>query len=85
MDEFCLTGGVIEACPTNSISGIIGSPSVSFLIEPDGKIDFICSYDKINLNYFRNISAITPQVSIPNLVNYSLTFLEYRSFSSEGW
>jgi len=66
-EEFCLYGGVIEACPTNSLAGIVGSPSISFMVEPDGNIDFLCSYDKINLNYFRNISAITPQISIPNL------------------
>ncbi len=73
MQEYCLYGGVIEACPTNSLSGIIGSPSVSFFIEPDGNIDFTCSYDKINFNYFRNISAITPQISIPNLVKIFFT------------
>jgi hypothetical protein len=76
MQEYCQYGGVIEACPTNSLSGIIGSPNVSFLIEPDGGIDFICSYDKVNQNHFRNVSAITPQISIPNLVLISLN-LEY--------
>ena len=35
MTAFVASGGVIEASP-NCGSGLVGSPSVAFLIEPDG-------------------------------------------------
>ena len=65
--EFCYKRGVIESCPTGSLSGIMGNPAVGFLIHPDGKCETLCTYDKINTNYFRNCGAIAPQQSIPNL------------------
>lgn len=68
LKEFCENQGVIESCPTNSLSGINGSPAISMFIEPDGNVDLIGTYDKINHNYFRNIAAVAPQSSIPNLV-----------------
>lgn len=67
-EEFCRCKGVIESCPTGSLSGIIGSPCISFMIEPDGTLNEICSYDKLNVNYFRNFGLISPQQTIPNLV-----------------
>ena len=45
-------------------------------IEPDGNIELIGSYDKINQNHFRNIAAISPQNSIPKLV-IKLYFLNF--------
>jgi len=42
--DFCKVGGVIEASPS-CLSVSIGSPSVSFFIEPDGNIQIIGSFD----------------------------------------
>lgn len=76
LNEFCEFEGVIESCPTNSLSGITGSPCISMFIEPDGNIDLIGTYDKINYNYFRNIAALSPQTSLPNLVkNFNFLIL----------
>ena len=36
-------------------------------IEPDGTLELICTYDKVNYNNFRNIFGVSPQKSIPNL------------------
>jgi IQ domain-containing protein H len=68
-EEFSRCKGVIESCPTGSLSGIIGNPCISFMIEPDGNLSEICSYDKLNVNYFRNFGLISPQQTIPNLVS----------------
>ncbi len=43
--DFCKVGGVIEASPS-CLSVNIGSPSVSFFIEPDGGIQVIGSFDR---------------------------------------
>jgi hypothetical protein len=67
-NEFINSHGVIESCPTNSLSGVMGSPAISFFIQPDGEIEFVATYDKLNSSYFRNFGAISPQRSIPNLV-----------------
>ncbi len=60
--------GIIESCPSHMLSGIIGSPSISMLIEPDGSLELIGTFDKINNNFFKNICAITPKQPIVNLV-----------------
>jgi hypothetical protein len=70
LTEFCQNRGVIESCPTNSLGGIMASPAISMLIEPDGNIDQVMTYDKINVHYFRNVAASSPLQSIPNLVIY---------------
>lgn len=69
--EFCTQGGVIEACPTAVLSGIIGSPAVAMFIEPDGNVECICSFDKLNTLNFRSFGYTSPQQSIPNLVSPS--------------
>ena len=68
LDEFCEFQGIIESCPTNSLSGITGSPCISMFVEPDGNVELIGTYDKINHSYFRNVAALCPQSSVPNLV-----------------
>ena len=55
--------GIIEPCPTYNPANIIGSPCIPILIEPSGNIEHMPTYDKINLSYFRNIGAISPQAS----------------------
>jgi len=37
------------------------------LIEPDGGLELLCTYDKVNYHNFRNIFGVSPQRSIPNL------------------
>lgn len=58
--------GLIEACPTFNPANIVGSPCLPILIEPNGNIEILPTYDKINLFCFRNIGAISPQRSIPS-------------------
>jgi len=74
--------GIIESCPTSLLSGIIGSPSISMLIEPDGTLELLATYDKININYFKNICAISPQKSALNIVkiNLILNFIEIKIY-----
>ena len=55
--------GIIEPCPTYNPSSILGSPCIPIFIEPSGNIEHMPTYDKINLAYFRNIGAISPQMS----------------------
>jgi len=69
--------GIIESCPTSLLSGITGQPCISMFIEPDGALELLGTYDKINLNYFKNVSAISPQKSAANLV---ILILNYQNF-----
>ena len=62
--EFCRVGGVIESCPTGSLSNIY-SPAISFLFEPDGNVQTVCTYDKLNVGYFKNFGLSSPQAAIP--------------------
>ncbi len=55
--------GIIEPCPTYNPANILGSPCIPIFIEPSGNIEHMRTYDKINLSYFRNIGAISPQSS----------------------
>ena len=55
--------GIIEPCPTYNPSSILGSPCLPIFIEPSGNIEHMPTYDKINLSYFKNIGAISPQMS----------------------
>ena len=55
--------GIIEPCPTYNPANITGSPCIPIFIEPSGNIEHMPTYDKINLSYFRNIGAISPQAS----------------------
>lgn len=68
-NEFISKGGVIEACPTYSLTGITGSPVISFLIEPDGIISNYCSFDKILSSDLNSGCYVSPQSSINNLVS----------------
>ena len=55
--------GIIEPCPTYNPAIIVGSPCIPIFIEPSGNIEHMPTYDKVNLSYFRNIGAISPQSS----------------------
>jgi hypothetical protein len=60
MTAFCRDGGVIEAAPPNLAINSIKSPSVSFLIEPDGMIKLIGSFDKFSGSDFVNAGCFFP-------------------------
>ena len=45
MRAFTMKGGVIEAIPTSNASQMT-SINISFLIEPDGAVRLVGSYDK---------------------------------------
>ena len=68
--------GIIEPCPTYNPSSILGSPCIPIFIEPSGNIEHMPTYDKINLSYFRNIGAISPQMSYTENKNKLLGYGE---------
>ena len=57
--DFCKVGGVIEASPS-CLSVSIGSPSVSFFIEPDGNIQIIGSFDRFQSKEYINAGCFFP-------------------------
>ena len=61
LQNFLKHKGIIESCPTKGLDGIMGSPCIPFLIEPSGKINILPSFEKININYFKNIICTSPQ------------------------
>ena len=67
IDQLVSRGGIIEACPTFNLSGIVGSPAISFLIEPNGFIKNFYSYDKVPNKNLSTACYISPQNTITNL------------------
>ena len=63
-------GGIIEACPTTIFSDIHSSPSIGFSIEPDGELEYLASYDKINHEYFRCVAGISPVSEASKIVYF---------------
>lgn len=59
MDQFCQVGGVIEAAPLCN-SKAVSSPSISFMIEPDGNIQVTGSYDKFSGTDYVNCGCFFP-------------------------
>ena len=71
MEKFCKHGGVIEAaplCPASKVS----SPSIAFMIEPDGEIEIIGSYDKFYATEYVNAGCFFPQTSLPAMNLHTL-------------
>jgi hypothetical protein len=64
MAEFCRVGGVIEAAPPICQLNQLQSPTVSFFIEPDGKIQLVGSFDKFSGAEFVNAGVFSPQTSL---------------------
>jgi hypothetical protein len=63
---FCQSGGVIEAhpnCPRNDL----GSPTVSFLIEPDGTVVVVGACDRLEARPFIHGACVAPQRSLPSV------------------
>ena len=66
LQRFLANKGIIECCPTKELDGIMGKPCVPFLIEPNGKIKVLPTYEKINVENFKNIICTSPQQCIDN-------------------
>ena len=61
LSHFLSNRGIIECCPTKGLSGIMGKPCIPILIEPTGNIKVFPSYEKINIDNFKNIINTSPQ------------------------
>jgi hypothetical protein len=57
---FCRVGGVIEAVPT-CLSNQMASPSISFIVEPDGEVQLIGSVDRFAAKEYVNSGCFYPQ------------------------
>jgi hypothetical protein len=80
LNFFLKNQGIIESCPTSSLEGIISSPSCPILIQPNGTIQFLPFFDKVNLEYFKNIVNVSPtsfsdQFELKNIVKKIGEFL----------
>lgn len=65
LTRYCEIGGVIEAAPLCPPSHV-GKPSVSFLIEPNGEVNFVGSFDKFEATKYVNAGCFFPQTSLPS-------------------
>ena len=63
---FLKNSGIIEACPTSDLDGIMGRPCIPLLIEPNGKIKILPTFEKINVEHFKNVINTSPQSNIDN-------------------
>ena len=66
LKNFLKNKGAIECCPTKELNGIMGRPCIPLLIEPNGKIKNLSTYEKINIDYFKNIICTSPQKCLDN-------------------
>ena len=66
MTKFLNEKGIIECCPTKNLDGIINNPCLPIFIEPNGKIRILPSFEKINVDFFKNVVSTSPQTSINN-------------------
>ena len=64
LQKFLTEKGVIECCPTKNLDGIMNNPCLPIFIEPNGKIKILPSYEKINIDFFKNIATTSPQNSL---------------------
>ena len=63
--RFCAVGGVIECAPPLCALNQLNFPSVCFMIEPDGNVRLVGSYDKFSSSEFVNAGCFFPQTSLP--------------------
>ena len=66
LQKFLKEKGVIECCPTKNLDGIMNTPCLPIFIEPNGKIKILPSYEKINVDFFKNIATTSPQNILNN-------------------
>ena len=64
LNHFLLNKGIIECCPTKDLDGIMGRPCIPMLIEPNGKVKILPTFEKINVDNFKNILCTSPQKCI---------------------
>ena len=64
--KFLNEKGIIECCPTKNLDGIMNNPCLPIFIEPNGKIRILPSFEKINVDFFKNVASTSPQTSINN-------------------
>jgi hypothetical protein len=69
MGEFTRNGGMIQAAPSQ-LSKNLGSPGILFNIEPDGSVEILSTYEKINAYPFMSCGYVSPQTCLPAL-NYT--------------
>ena len=67
LNHFLLNKGAIECCPTKELSGIMGRPCVPILIEPNGKVKILPTFEKINVDFFKNVICTSPQKCLDNI------------------
>ena len=58
---------MIECAPPLCSLNQLNFPSVSFMIEPDGKVRLVGSYDKFSGSEFVNSGCFSPQTSLPQI------------------
>lgn len=66
VDEFIRKGGMIEAAP-GITQKELGTPGISFFIEPNGEIEFLGSFEKICGGLMTPVGYEMPQQSLPNI------------------
>lgn len=66
LQAFCRVGGVIEAVPT-CLSNQMSSPSIAFIVEPDGEVQLLGSVDRFSAKEYINSGCFFPQQSLPNM------------------
>ena len=66
LQKFLKEKGFIECCPTKNLDGIMNTPCLPIFIEPNGKIKILPSYEKINVDFFKNIATTSPQNILNN-------------------
>ena len=66
LQKFLEQKGVIECCPTKNLDGVMNNPCLPLFIEPNGQIKILPSFEKINVDFFKNIATTSPQYSLNN-------------------
>lgn len=66
ISHFIKKGGLIEASPS-TLQKNMGFPGFTFIIEPDGTLDFLASYEKLHASLMTPCGYQVPQHSLPNI------------------
>ena len=66
LQKFLSQKGIIECCPTKTLDGVMNNPCLPIFIEPNGKIKILPSFEKINVDFFKNVANTSPQNCLNN-------------------
>ena len=66
INTFIKRGGVIEASPS-ILQKNMGFPGFSFILEPDGTLEFVSSFEKLNASLMNPCGYQIPQHSLPHI------------------